>query len=133
MDKIKPILLKKTTNFTKIPMTILRNRIYSKGKYTDHFKTTLICPVYKIRNISHSNIYRSISLMSNFGKIFEKFVKARITKHLQENNILSDNYFGSRPNLSTQNALNTQARKICDSVDVSKSALAICPDLKKIF
>jgi len=44
-------------------------------------------------------------MLSNFSKIFEKNIKARLIEFLEKNNLLSKNQHGFRPELSSENAL----------------------------
>jgi hypothetical protein len=51
--------------------------------------------------------YRPISLLSSFSKIIEKIIYRRLYEHLNTNNILVDEQFGFRENLSTETAIFT--------------------------
>ncbi|GBO42841.1 hypothetical protein AVEN_27508-1 [Araneus ventricosus] len=42
--------------------------------------------------------YRPISLLSNIGKIYEKFILARLKEHCSDLQIISDEQYGFRPN-----------------------------------
>ena len=62
-------------------------------------------------------IYRPISLLSQFNKIFEKLLYTRIYSHLTRFNLLSDHRFGFRKNCSPTLAINKSYDELLTSID----------------
>ena len=60
------------------------------GIYPDLFKKATIVPIYKSGDPTEASNYRPITLLLNFGKIFEKLIKIRLTSFLNKQKILSD-------------------------------------------
>lgn len=54
------------------PLTHIFNSSISKSVFPDMFKTAIVIPVFKKGNRDDVKNYRSISLISNVAKIFEK-------------------------------------------------------------
>ena len=79
------------------------------------------------------NNYRPISILSNFSKIFEKLVVARLTNFLKKLNILHDNHYGFRSKLSTTHALLDVINGISTNMSKNQCTGLICLDLKKAF
>ena len=79
------------------------------------------------------NNYRPISILSNFSKIFEKLVVARLTNFLKKLNILHDNQYGFRPKLSTTHAMLDVINGISTNMSKNQYTGLICLDLKKAF
>lgn len=72
-------------------------------------------------------------MLTNFSKIFEKIIKARLTSYLEKNNLLSKNQYGFRPGLSTENALYNATQFLYDSLDKGLKTIAVFIDLAKAF
>ena len=82
--------------------------------------------------VSLNNI-RPISLLISFSKIFEKIIYNRINTHITLNNILTNNQFGFRNNLSTDNATFALLHKILSALDEKHTVGGIFCDLNKAF
>lgn len=72
-------------------------------------------------------------MLSNYSKIFEKIIKARLISFLEKNQLLSKNQFGFRPGLSTDNALYKVTQFLYNTLDNSEKSLAIFLDIAKAF
>ena len=75
------------------------------GCFPDNLKIAKVEPIYKGDDKTLVNNYRPISVLPVFSKIFEKIIFTRKCNFVVQNNILSDNQFGVRHNLSTYMAL----------------------------
>ena len=79
------------------------------------------------------NNYLAISILSNFSKIFEKLVVARLTNFPKKLNILHDNQYGFCPKLSTTHAVLDVINGISTNMSKNQNAGLICLDLKEAF
>lgn len=70
---------------------------------------------------------------SNSTKIFEKLIKTRLYEFLEENNLLSNNQYGFRPGLSTDDAIYKVTRFLYSNLDNNNKSIAIFLDLAKPF
>jgi len=53
----------------------------------------------------NSTIYRPISLLTSFSKVFEKALYIRLTEHFNSNKLLVGNQFGFRKGVATEDAI----------------------------
>ena len=76
--------------------------IFNKSMQTDCFPNNLkIAKVIRIYDKTLVNNYRPISVLPVLSKVLEKIIFTRISNLMVHNNILFDNQFGFRHNLST--------------------------------
>jgi len=87
----------------------------------------------KVTEIGSLLTYRPISLLSIFGKLFEKIVCTRITNFLIQNDILYDYQFGFRKFNPTNLALIDVTDNILEHLDARDCGVGICIDLQKAF
>ena len=81
------------------------NRSLAEGIFHNVLKKAKVIPIFKSGDKSLAENYRPISLLPKISKIFEKLIKSRISNVLNKFNILNDNQYGFRKNLSTSDAL----------------------------
>ena len=74
------------------------------GVFPDWLKYTIIKPLHKNDDKCKLSNYRPVSLLTSFSKIFETVMQRRILKHLAKYNILSNEQYGFREELRTDNA-----------------------------
>ena len=79
------------------------------------------------------NNYRPISLLPPLAKVFEKLISIRLTKFLEDSNILADQQLGFRKGHSTTHAVTYYYSQICNNLDNGKHSFALLLDLKKAF
>jgi fructose-1,6-bisphosphatase/inositol monophosphatase family enzyme len=58
-------------------------------------------PLFKKGNKKDLSNYRPVSLLTALSKVFEKVIYARLYQHLNNHNILVNEQFGFRAQLST--------------------------------
>jgi hypothetical protein len=68
-------------------------------------KYSEIKPLYKKGDKSQTTNYRPISLLTSFSKVLEKAMNIQLLKHIHENNILAQEQFGFRTQISTDTAI----------------------------
>ena len=72
------------------------NLSVTTGVFPTNFKNAKIVPVDKKESKLDFSNYRSISLLSNLDKIFEKLMQNRLNDFLEKNNIIYPLQFGFR-------------------------------------
>jgi len=83
------------------PLLYVFGRSLAQGMVPNKLKIARIAPIFKGGDKTNVTNYRPISLLCNFAKILEKIVQARLTKFINENNLLSNKQFGFRSMHST--------------------------------
>ena len=82
------------------------------GIFPDVLKIANIIPLYKGGVRTESTNYRPISLLPQFGKLFEKIIKKRMVKFLDKYNLITPHQFGFRKNYSTELAMTSIQNEI---------------------
>ena len=78
-------------------------------------------------------LYRPISVIPTFSKIFEKLVYNRLLNYLTRYSVLYQHQYGFRSNHSTSMAVLEMVDKITEAIDNNKFSLGIFIDLSKAF
>ena len=80
----------------------LFNKVLTTGNIPESWSKGIIIPIYKNKgNPKDPNNYRGITLLSCVGKLFTTLLNIRLTKYIEDNNILSENQAGFREGYST--------------------------------
>lgn len=132
-DGIPSSLLAKVVDYISYPLMILINLSFQDGIFPTMLKKSLIIPIHKKGDINLITNYRGIALLSAFSKIYEKSFHARLTVHLEREDILTDRQFGFRKGLSTQNAVLSLYNFIINELDRKNITSCIFFDLKRAF
>ena len=103
------------------------------GNFPTRLKYSIIKPVYKKGDRENVANYRPISLLTAFSKVFEKIIYDRLLKHIETNNILTDNQFGFRTFSSTDKASYKLIDGILDALNNKMMVGGIFCDLQKAF
>ena len=77
------------------------NLIFSTGLFPETWSQGLIIPIHKKGDKMNPDNYRGITLLSCFGKLFTSIINDRITKFVEDENILSHAQAGFRKGYST--------------------------------
>jgi len=109
--------MKLSIHFTANILSKIINKSFHEGQLPDLLKIAKVCPVFKNGDKSLVSIYRPISVLSSFSKIFEKIVYNRLMIYLANSNILINNQFGFRNTCSTAMAVIKMVDEISDSID----------------
>ena len=97
----------KTTIHVMAPIYVkLFNIIFDTGYVPDSWSLGDILPIFKNKgNIKHPENYRPITILSCFGKLFTSILNTRITKYVEENELLHSEQAGFRKGYSTTDNL----------------------------
>ncbi|KAF2343632.1 Reverse transcriptase domain, partial [Trinorchestia longiramus] len=91
-----PRILKETAEVISEPLTNIFNRSLETRIVPDDWKRANVTPIFKKGNKQIPNNYRPISLTSVISKTIERLLKVRITKHLNDQNLINDTQHGFR-------------------------------------
>ncbi|KAI5727368.1 hypothetical protein M8J77_001463 [Diaphorina citri] len=132
-DGIQIKILKKISNIIAKPLTHVYNLCLKQGTYPENFKLAIIKPVFKKGNPKLVENYRPISLTTAYSKIFERLIKVRLTKFLDENDILSSSQYGFREGRSTNDAVMDVAEFAYEAMDGGELSAIVLMDLSRAF
>ena len=74
-DQIPASFIKIAFDILDEPLTKIFNRSISKNKFCEEAKTAIIPPIFKKDDRTLKENYRPVSILTTFGKIFEKQLK----------------------------------------------------------
>jgi hypothetical protein len=129
-----PTQFLKLASGTMVPLiTYLANLCFRHGTFPNSLKQAIVTPVFKSGNRSIASDYRPISVLPAISKILEKLINTRLINYLNKFKILSDNQYGFRQGISTEDAVSALSSLIIGKVDGNKKCIAVFLDLKKAF
>ena len=110
------------------------NFCYLNSYFPDRWKEAKIVMIYKNKGKKedHSN-YRPISLLSQFGKIFERVLSDKITSWCNMSNIFNKEQSGFRKNRSTNDHLYLLSQYITEGFNKKLQTDCIFIDFEKCF
>lgn len=132
-DGISANFLRKTAEHIIKPMTHIVNCCIKNGDFPTICKEAHITPVFKGGETDNPQNWRPICLVSNISKVIEKVLKQRIMSFLNGNNFFSQNQYGYRPGMSTQDAIIALANPIYNCLNNQQPCIVFYVDLQKAF
>ena len=105
-DNIPSILLKWIIHIIAPILADIFNQFVTRGIYPDVLKTAKVTPLHKKGDNDVADNFRSISVLTQINKIFEKLIHVRLMNFLQKHDILANTQFGFRKGHNTSHALN---------------------------
>ena len=112
---------------------IVCNLSFSTGVFPAILKTTKAIPIHKKNPKLEVSSYRSISLLFNIDKMFEKLMHSRLIGFLEEKQILYYRHFGFRKDFSTNHAILTLLESIQKTLDDGQFPCGVFMDIEKSF
>jgi hypothetical protein len=132
-DQISSRLLKEGVNLLNQPLAMLFNMSIQTGCVPNIWKMAHVTPIFKGGDKTKPSNYRPISLTSQICKIMERMINAKISYHLESNNLLSKSQFGFRSGMSTTSNLLNFWNSVTGSLDQSEPVDVIYFDFAKAF
>ena len=132
-DDIKPDIVKNVAGLIARPLAHIFNLSFITGIIPDSLKIAKVVPIFKKGEQDSFSNYRPISILPIFSKILERLVHKRLYAFISSYNILHENQFGFRPNLSCDMALLHAYNHIVTNLDLKNHTLGIFLDLSKAF
>ena len=98
--------LKNFADVLSFAISYLVNLSFTMGEFQNLCKIAKVIPLFKNGDPLDCSNYRSISLLSTFSKIFEKYVYERVYSFLEKNNLTFNQKFGFRSGYSSNHTIN---------------------------
>lgn len=133
IDKISTKIIKDNKTIFAGLIVHICNLALNSGQFPKAFKTCVIIPIHKNGPKDVVNNYRPISILPSFSKILERIISIRLTKYLEQHNLLSQQQFGFRKNKSTSDAVGELTDYVVKGLDAGDRCLAVFLDLAKAF
>jgi hypothetical protein len=105
----------------------------TNGIFPTRLKFSQLNPLFKEWNKSEMTYYRPISLLTSFSKISEKVIFSRLREHADNHNILAQEQYDFRNNLSTEAASFNLLNNVLDALRNKSMVGGIFCDLSKAF
>ena len=99
-DNINNTLLKSISNEINSCITLIINQSIFTGSYPENLKLAKVIPIFKKKDKLEINNYRPISVLPVISKVFENVMHTQLLEYFTENNLLSSQQYGFRPNRS---------------------------------
>jgi hypothetical protein len=116
-DLIPTNLLKISSIYISSPLNHICNAALSPGIFPQRLKYSVVKPLHKKGARNCISNYRPVSPLTSFSKVFEKIMYNRLFRHLNDNNILVEEQFGFRKNLTTKKANYELFNEIVSALD----------------
>ncbi|KAF2357471.1 Reverse transcriptase domain [Trinorchestia longiramus] len=126
-------ILKETAKLISEHLTNIFNRSLETGIVPDDWKRANVTPIFKKRNKKIPDNYRPISLTSVINKTIERLLKVRITKHLNDQNLINDTQHGFREKHSCLTNLLDFFGEVNCVYDHTKAVDLVYLDFQKAF
>ena len=114
-------------------LTNIFNDFVTEGVYPSACKTAIVTALPKKGDPMNRDNYRSISVLTQLNKVFEKLLHGRMVDFLEENNILCKTQFGFRKGHSTSHAITCLNEKLIENLEKQKVSAVLFMDLKSAF
>ena len=132
-DGISNYVIKKTQH-TIVPILVnLFNECMENGIFPAPLKLARIVPIHKGGPMDNPTNYRPISLLPQFGKLFEKIIEIRLSKFLNKHNLITKEQYGFRKQYSTELAITDIQNALLKNLDENKLTCTVFLDLAKAF
>ena len=115
------------------PLTHLINLSFKLSYVPPEWKQSRIIPIFKAGQRDIVSNYRPVALLSTFSKILEKECSYQIWRHLEANNIITQEQYGFMKKHSTEDLLIDFTNKIFESKNKKNHIAAIFIDTAKAF
>ena len=130
-DKIPAIVIRDCALSLAEPLTALFNLCLREAKFPDEWKKSKIVPVFKSGDKFCIENYRPVSLINNFGKVFEFIIYKQLFSQLKC--YFNEVQHGFFPGRSTVTNLCAITQYISKSIDLNCQTDVIYIDLSKAF
>jgi len=111
----------------------LINLSLHQGVFPSELKIAKVIPIYKSSNAHMISNYRPVSLLSNFSKIYEKIMYARLLNFINQREVLYKFQFGFRKDHNTSLALMILLDEISNAFNCNEMVLGVFLDFRKAF
>ena len=114
-------------------LTKFFNTLFDYGLYPDSWTEAIIQPLHKKGDTTNPNNYRGISLLNLCSKMYSFILNKRITKWVEENNVVGEEQAGFRKKHSTIDHIFTLTALVQKQLSRSRKLYCAFIDFKKAF
>ena len=133
-DHFPALLLKECAVQLSEPLYILWRHSLDNGDIAPLLKKAIVCPIHKPNSQrNHPASYRPVSLTSHIIKCFERVVRSKLIKFLQENNLIPEDQHGFICGRSTLSQLLHYVEDIIRAWEEEKATDTVYLDFAKAF
>ena len=132
-DNIINEFLMNNTLLFKTALLCIFNVILSTGYFPSSWTLGLIVPIHKNGDVSKTENYRGISLISCISKLFTNMINIRLNKWSENNSVYDNFQFGFREKRSTVDAIFLLQSIVEYFLSMKKQLFVSFIDLKKAF
>lgn len=132
-DGIPSSLLKSVNKNLAPIITQIFNLCLTTGTFPGVFKKALVHPIHKGGDRRDPNNYRPISVLTSLSKVMEKILNRRLINYLDKFDIISENQYGFRRGLSTEDGVMELTKFITKNIDKKAKVIGTFLDLSKAF
>ena len=127
-------LIRKLAGELALPLMMIFRKSMQLGVVPEQWKEANVTAIFKRKgHKSDPGNYRPVSLTSQIGKIFERLIRDRIVRFLEDNNKLRDSQQGFRAKRSCLTILLEFFDLVVDYVDQGVPVDAVYLDFQKAF
>ena len=132
-DGITLFMLKLSLPVILDHLTHIINSCLEAGYFPNYWKTSIVCPVPKVKNPRAAGDLRPISLLPVVSKVLERAVRSQICDFLDRHKLLPVHQSGFRSGHSTATALSNLIDNIVTALDRNMSVISVSLDYSKAF
>ena len=130
---MSPRFLKMLSPAISETLSNIFNESFARGVFPDHMKLGMIPPTFKGGSKLDVSNYIPVSVLPTISKILEKLMLFRLTKLLDNHNIIYEHQFGFQKNRSTTLAILDLNTRIAKALDNGDYAASVFLDFAKAF
>lgn len=132
-DQIHPRILKELADVIAPVVAALYKKSIEAGDMPQLWKTAHVTPIFKKGSKKLPENYRPVSLTAILCKILEQIIAELIIKHMEDENLLSDQQYGFRKNRSCSSQLMAVIEEWTDLIEDKCPIDTIYFDFAKAF
>ena len=132
-DLISRRLLKEGASVLSKPLVTVFYRSLLQGYFPSNWKDANVTAIHKKEDKSVPSNYRPISLLSQLGKVMERYVHKHIFNYISENSLLTPFQSGFIQGDSTTFQLLHTYHSFLEAVDNGKEVRVVFCDISKAF
>lgn len=132
-DDIPPRVIKQSNDILAPVLTHVFNLCITRGVFPRALKHAIVHPIHKGGSRDFVPNYRPISILTALSKILERYLNTCLIKYLEKYRLLSNNQYGFRSSVSTEDAILNFVSNLVNNIDNKLKCYGVFLDLAKAF
>ena len=132
-DKLTALLLKECAEQIAEALVLIWRKSLDTGEIPNMLKLQTIIPLFKKGSKALAENYRPVSLTSHLIKLIERVLRKKVIKHIEENNLLSENQHAFRAGRSCLTQLLHHMDEVLKALENGKNVDVVYLDFAKAF